>query len=268
MLPHARIQLQELAARCSVEELGSSNGWDVDLWRMDDGDVGYAIEVYEALLLGGTHESAVTQLLLAYNIPLSELLLDSDETSDEITRSDVAELTAAASMLALDDCHVDFLHMPNVPKMSRRKSDSGLDIANLELLEGTPDAELNPPEFLKIASVKHTIQDDMGDVRRRLVQSLSEGELSGPKLGAQLRVLHGRLLQEGVASDRANRVYLFIRDFPDPDFVALRAVAVVDPSHEPEVGRHLALLPDPEGRPASLRIVLFPGLASVHDRCP
>ena len=153
MLAHGKSEVEALAARCSVTELDDVNGWRVDVWNMDDLDVDGAVAIYESVLEGGASDSII-ELLAEGGMDLNALLTDTGK--DDITRSDITELTAAASLVSTLGCDVDRMYMPNVPKMSRRKSDSGIDI--FVVLVNTSHAaaeELEDGEHLTIASVKH-----------------------------------------------------------------------------------------------------------------
>src|SRR5262252_347270 len=127
MLTHGRDELIALAERCVIDHLGEVNGWNVDSWDMENMDVEAAIKVYAAVLTGGATDPVIA-LLATSGLDLTEALNDVAHSRDEITRSDLTELTAAASMIAEPGCNIDYMYMPNVPKMSRRKSDSGVDI--------------------------------------------------------------------------------------------------------------------------------------------
>lgn len=270
MLVHGRDKLHALADRCGVEELEDTNGWIVHLWRMDEDDVDAAVSIYAAVLAGGVEVGdPVLALLETAGLDLPALLEDGDATKDDITRSDLTEFVAAASMLALDEADADRMHMPNVPKMSRRKSDSGVDVFDVALdLTANPADDLGPDECLKIASVKHSIQESTGNLRWQLVESLSSRDLSHAYLAAQLRVLNGRLQQGGMARPAASRVYLFMRDFPHSEHVELVAVGVVAPESEAHLLHHVTLLPEVSGARRVFRAVLLPDLPTVHERCP
>ncbi len=209
----------------------------------------------------------MVQLLERAGIDLPGLLLAEEATVPKITRADLTELTAAASMIAADECDAVRMHMPNVPKMSRKKSDSGVDVFDVSLGGGDPN-DLTPQDHLVLASVKHTVRSNAGNLRWALVNSLTN-ELSHPYLAAQLRVLDGRLQQEGMQKTSAARVYMFLRDFPAADAVDLVAVGVVAPDVEDSLREHIALLPQVNGPGRrKFRMILFPGLKAIHKRCP
>jgi hypothetical protein len=161
------------------------------------------------------------------------------------------------------------MHMPNVPKMSRRKSDSGVDIFVVTVRETSDSEDLTDGEHLTVASVKHTVDPKTaGGMRWKLAASLAPGELSAPYVTSQLRVLNARLRQEGLNAQSASRVYLFLRDFPHPKIVDLFAVGVVDPDLKDNLIQQAQLLPHPHGGNGRFRMILVPGLRNIDRRCP
>jgi hypothetical protein len=99
--------------------------------------------------------------------------------------------------------------MPNVPKGSRSKSESGIDVLSLLLIDDGASDSLQDGEFLFIGSVKHTVQD-IGDLRRKLIRSVSTAhELTQPYIMQQLRLFVGRLSERGVVAQRA---FLFVAE--------------------------------------------------------
>ena len=265
MLPHGQQELEDLAASCTILPGKPLQGWHIDTWEMTDQDLQLAVKVYEAILLGGVDED-LHELLTAGGVDITGLLLDEQGSKDDITRSDVTELCAAATLLAADGCEIESLHLPNVPKMSRRKSDSGIDVMVPTLVD-SEEAELIDGERLIIVSVKHSVQASTSSVRSKLVTSLSSSELSNAYVATQLRVLNGRLIQQGVSATEAKRVYLFLRSFPG-DGVELIAVAAVDSSLKNELSRGLKYLPPASGEHRTFRGILIDEIASLHERCP
>jgi hypothetical protein len=264
VITHGKAELVALADGSTVEDQGVVRGWQWSIWRMTDDDCQRAVATYEAILLGGTNES-VTDLLAESGVDLDAFLLD--EGKDDITRSDVTEIIAAASMLARDACHVDRMHMPNVPKMSRRKSDSGVDVIDIVLDSTTESDDLSETERITIASVKHTTDDSSGNLRYALAKSITD-QLSGPYMAVQLRVVNARLQAEGWDADAAARVYLFLRQFPDPDAVSLVAVAAVDTELEADIAHHATLLPEDAVGNKKFRVITIPEIARLHEKCP
>lgn len=256
-----------LSQRCSVTTAGEVNGWSVETWELGADDVDAAILVYEAVLAGGATDPVVA-LLAEQGIDIEVLLVDDEASKDDITRADVTELIAAASIVAVDGWKTDELHMPNVPKMSRRKSESGIDIFGIRLDDAPDHEDLGPDEALGVASVKHTVKDSAGAMRWKLASSLSDREMSKVYLTQQLRVLNGHLRQEGLSTGAAARVYLFLRDFPTAMGVHVVAVAVVDPNLRDDLAHHVTLLPQSPGGRRTFRQILVPGLSTLAARCP
>jgi hypothetical protein len=267
VISHGRDEILALAARADIAASADVNGWHVDVWRMNNGDVDASAGVYTAVLGGGATDPVVA-MLVDSGLDLEALLLDEDKSREEITRSDMTELIAAASLVAEPGCDIDKMQMPNVPKMSRRKSDSGIDIAVVEIRkDANDDEDLSDGEYLIIASVKHTIGNSSGDMRRKLAESLSSNELGVGYLTSQLRVLNARLQQGGLGRGSAARVYLFIRDFPHPERVHLYAIGVADPTLESDLRRHIQLLPDAGRSRRTFRMIFVPALKTIHERC-
>lgn len=266
MLAHGRNEVVALSKRCRLAALADANGWHIDAWHMDDIDIEAAIAIYAAVLAGGMTDP-VAALLNESGIDLNRLLNDYEHHNDRITRSDLTELAAAASLVAAPGCDIDQMHMPNVPKMSRRKSDSGVDVfaASLQDLE---DVDLRPDEQLVIASVKHTVGDSASSMRGKLADSLSGKELTIAYLASQLRVLNARMRQEGLSESSAARLYLFLRDFPSARNISLYAFGFVDADLNLDLIHQVSLLPDASGPSHTFRMVIMPGLRDVHSRCP
>jgi hypothetical protein len=265
MLVHGREAVLALARGCQIQRLSDVNGWHVDLWEMDEANVDAAVDAYNALLAGGA-TPAVLALLNETGLDLNRYLVE-DESKEEITRADLTELTAAASLVAAPGCDVDTMQMPNVPKMARRKSDSGFDVSAVILRdELAEDVDLQDGERLTIASVKHTVGGSAGSMRWKLVYSLSS-ELTHQYVTTQLRVLNGKLRREGRTKAAASRIYYFIRDFPRPDIVNLFAIGVVDSDLKHDLTHHVELLPDIGKSERTFRMVVLPGLRTVHERC-
>ncbi|WP_165368351.1 hypothetical protein, partial [Phytoactinopolyspora endophytica] len=65
----------------------------------------------------------------------------------------------------------------------------------------------------------------------------------------------------------AKRAFLFLADFPDAALVGLSGVAVIDPVLKADMLAQLVNLPTVTGS-HRFRVITFPGLATVHTRCP
>lgn len=245
----------------------AANGWTVEIWELDDDDVDAAIAVYAAVLGGGATDPVIA-LLAEQGIDLPTLLIDEAAAKDDITRSDLTELIAAATLLAVDGWSASELHMPNVPKMSRRKSDSGIDVFAVRLEDVAGGEELGPAEALELVSVKHTIDDSAAGMRWKLATSLSDRELSKAYVAQQLRVLSGHLRREGSTLEAAARVYFFLRDFPKAVGIHLVAAGIVAPGLKDDLAHHVTLLPENPGGRLTFRQIFVPELPTVAERCP
>lgn len=263
MIAHARDELTALADGCVLVPQDPVQGWLVDSWLMEDDDAERAIAAYNALLLGAVDEATI-ELLREEGIDLPALLVD--EGRDDITRSDLTEIVAAATMLVVSGWTLDELHMPNVPKMSRRKSDSGIDVFGVRL-EAAETEGLHDHDLLAIASVKHTAVDDAPGVRYNVANSLGPRELSTAYLSIQLRVLNGNLLAEGIPPQIAVRVYRFLGSFRTSPAVELYGIAFSSPNAEADLHDQPRLLPTADSDNHRFRMVFVPGLPTIHERC-
>lgn len=271
MLPHGSAELAVLAGQCVVTSLNTINGWDVDVWDMAPADVDGAVNTYNAVHAAGTTpQDPVIAKLAGKGINVMNLLAGPGQGLDLVTRSDVAEYAAAASVIATDGFTDQTMQMPNIPKMARRKSDSGVDILDIKLDAAQPgtSAALVAGERLGLASVKHTTTQYASPLRLNVQHSISHRhELSRSYLMAQLRFVHGRLVAEGMPHDKALRAFLFMDDFPDPAYVGLYGIAVVDPKLRDDMVDQMQNLPTVSGG-HKFRIITFPDLENVQSRCP
>jgi len=142
-LPHAETELIGLSDGCSCTNHRQIRSWDVDDWLLDDDDVDRAVAAYTALLRGDTDPDA-GEILIQAGVVLDDLLISRPKAVSQVTRADVVELIAAASLLAEDGWPLDTMHMPNVPKMARGKSDSGIDVIAARL-DDTPPGSTGSP---------------------------------------------------------------------------------------------------------------------------
>lgn len=258
-------RLGALAGGCSVVQLtrtgGRGSSWAADCWTLTAEDIDRLLDAYRALL-APAYDQKVQGLLRGQGIDLDILLVDSGNSLELITRADLCELAAAASLLAADGWPAERLHMPNIPKGSRKKSESGIDAISTTLAQGETGS-LVPGEMLLLASVKHTLKSATS-LRTDLVASVRR-EYTQVYLATQLRVYeeHLRRLEPALTTDR---VFLFLDGFPHPDHVRIVAVAVVDPDLEQDLADTLLRLPDVPDGVYSMRILYVSGLADLHKR--
>ena len=124
MISHGRDEILALASRADIATLADVNGWHVDVWHLDNADVDASIDLYTAVLEGGATDPVVA-LLADSGLDLEALLLDDEKSREEITRSDMTELIAAASLVAEPGCDIDKMQMPNVPDVHGGKVIAG-----------------------------------------------------------------------------------------------------------------------------------------------
>jgi len=232
---------------------------------MTDEALTTSVDAYQAVLLGGAED--VIDLLTESGLDLSSLLLTPDDKRDEITRSDLCELIAAGSVIADSKCRIDSMVMPNVPKMSRRKSDSGLDIVDVVLQHGGEPSELSGAESLVVVSIKHSVQASTSALRYALVESVSDRELTQAYLATQLRVLSARLLESGLPAAEAQRVYLFLRDFFQSPRVTIMAIGLTDATLVDDFRYQMSNLPETSSPNIGFRCIFVPDLPLAHERC-
>jgi len=267
VLVHCVDELIVLGSRCILETGPAVNGWSTDIWRMTEADVSVAIDAYAALLSTGIEQDdEVAALLNDAGIDFKSLLIGVGEGTEKITRGDLCELVLAATLIG-EGSDPDRMVMPNVPKMSRRKSDSGIDIFEAASDATTSGTALQAHERLGLTSVKHSIKADTSDLRYKLIASLSETELNPGYVMSQLRWLAGHMEASGWTKAQSRRLFLFSRDFPHKDHVSLMAGAVVDSAAESHMLNQLKQLPENADRSAHFRVVTFPGLTTAHTRC-
>lgn len=267
MIPHGADELKALANEISGSAESATDGGS-PLWRFDftDSHLDLLGTTYRAVLMADLEEELLS-LIVEQDSTLAELL--NQGARADITRSDATELAAAAALINANEWNVECMHMPNVPKMSRAKSDSGLDILDLRLMQGLSGSQqdLTDDEYLSIASVKHSILDDATPCVSKLKTSLGPTEFSAPYLATQLRVIHGRLLEAGWQPADAGRIFLFVRDFDTRPRIKIHGVAVVDSDvvadARPRLLRVLVACNDWEGA----ILIGIPHLKTLHERC-
>jgi hypothetical protein len=104
-------------------------------------------------------------------------------------------------------------------------------------------------------------------MRYALAKSLDE-DLTPAYIAGQLRTFSHRLRQEGLDVRLANRVFLFLRDFRKSEFVRLIAVGATSPENEDDAKHHATLLPLQTNSRKRYRILLVPGIKTIHEKCP
>ena len=263
MLPHARSELTALAKHSNVAPLTSSKGWNVQQWHMSSADVDRAVAAYQALLTGGDLDDELDDLLAEMNLSQLGPPAASDQHK-KLARADAMELVGAATLLAYEGFSVDDLHMPNVPKMAGKKSDSGIDVLGVEL-DPLGSGEPGQGERLVICSVKHTVDSYASGMRGKLEKSVGD-DLSAPYLYRQLTTLHGRMIQSGFPEASAKRVLFFLRETLSHPLVRIVCVAASSPPPDCNLPDQPALLKNAAGADMHFRMLLVPGLKSLHTK--
>ncbi|HEX8770785.1 MAG TPA: hypothetical protein VF711_08460 [Acidimicrobiales bacterium] len=194
MLASALRELPTLAELVECDANETHQGWECDTWALGPRAERALHAVYAELLTGHPTEDQdfeeLKAVLAARGVHLDALLVEverDEETVNQVTRADGCELAAAASVIALDDWPIETTHLPNVPKQSRAKSESGLDAVAAALDGSGPADRLGANEHLYIASVKHTVGKDVAGLRRRLIASVT-AEWTMPYVARQLEV--------------------------------------------------------------------------------
>jgi hypothetical protein len=251
---HVKEELLALAATCEVDSLGTVKGWVIDTWLLTAKALSALGQTYTALLRGDI--DAEIKLALAARGVDVEQLFSAAARRDVITRSDLTELLGAAAAISIDGWPLETMLLPNVPKGSRSRSESGIDILSVALQPAAADDNLTPDEALYIGSVKHTTSSPR-DLRQKLNNSVTS-DLSMPYLASQLRVFHGRLTERGLD---ARRVYLFLGD---DTHLVVAMIGAVDSASADEFKREMAALKPapPSGR---CRHLLVPQLATLQN---
>jgi hypothetical protein len=262
MLPHARDEINSLAEHSRVVSLEAAQGWNVQEWALTDDDVQRSVAAYQALMAVELDDE-LDQLLDDLGVER----LGAPATTDQharVMRADAIELVAAASVIAVDEASIDDLHMPNVPKMSGQKSDSGIDVMGIDLHPGE-FGPIVPGERLLLVSVKHTVDKYASGMRGKLEKSVND-ELSVPYLYRQLKVLNGRMIDSGVSRESALRVFYFLRDTHSHPQVRVVCVAAAAPEPDCNLASQPAQLVETEMPDAHFRMLYVPGIAALHER--
>src|SRR5437867_4899501 len=92
-------RLTDLAATCPAVAASLVNGWSVDEWNVTDVPIALVLDLYRAVLVPPAIDNRIREMLKADGVDMDLLLLDEDRALDVITRADLAELMAAASLL-------------------------------------------------------------------------------------------------------------------------------------------------------------------------
>jgi hypothetical protein len=261
-VPSVWDELLDLANAYAPQHQSVSAGWRKECWIIGGDADDALVRTYAGLLVPGNVEHVAEQLIENAGVDLGELLADAPGKAAKITRSDCAELAAAASHLAGDGWPIRTLHLPNIPKASRRRSDSGIDVM-AAILDPAAEAgtQLGPNEAVLLSTVKSRQSAGKAAVAAA-VRSLDE---FGDRvyLAQQLRVLTSVLDERGIPGD-VTRAYWVLSQ---ADRARPHAVAVTDAAVHPSVDTALRDLSDADGQTV-IRGILIEDFESLADRCP
>jgi hypothetical protein len=262
MFTHIQDSLSQLAKHCGDGEKVTIKGWSVDLWQLSVSAIDAVVKAYKKLLLIDTLEKDVVQILKDDGIDIDELLLDREASVNQITRSDLTELLAAASLIARENLSGDKMLLANVPKGQRSVSNPGVDILAAKLFEDDTLKDLQAGEHLYVCSVKHTISDP-SDLRYKLVKSLMPPHLTIPYLISQVRLLNGRLSERGRKCDR---IFLTLVPGRRGEHLKLLGCAAYDLSLDNEFMAQMQNLPEVTEGGYSLRRLAISEIEALHTR--
>ncbi len=156
--------------------------------------------------------------------------------------------------------------MPNIPKGSRRKSESGIDIMTASLEVDGPADSLLETETVYLASVKHTTTERNDRLVDALIRSVTT-DLTPEYLTCQLRVLE-HVMHTSHPTARRGRVFLVLRDFPRSPHVRLAGIAAVDLLQLDAATAATATLPVVVPEIYKFRVTGIHRLPELHTLCP
>lgn len=254
-------ELELLAAQCSAVHLPPVPGWEVDRWTLSDTAKGLLVSAYRVQIMPVREEVDAT--LRKRGIDVDKLFFDPTDSRDVTTRATLTELAAGASAIAIDGLPRERMVLPCIPTGSRKQNAPGIDVLVAEIDDTGDDDLLAPHEMIHIYSVKHTIKD-VGDLRRKLLDSLSPTQLTMPYLASQLRVLTKRLQERGF--EQADRAFLCldVDDVLDSPHIRVVAVAAADTVHEQALANEVAQLSVGHPDPRRFRMMIIRDLPRFH----
>jgi hypothetical protein len=252
-------ELESLSGTLTIATGSSVMGWTVDSLELDDIGLKALGRTYQALIVPDLPADVVKELEKD-GLPCKKLFYG-EAADNTTTRSDMTELAAAASLIAANGVSVKQLHLPNIPKGSRKQSAPGIDVIAALVDITSTGSTLGAGERLIICSVKHTIVD-VSDLRYQLAMSVDEKDLSIPYLFSQLRVVLGRLEDRGID---ASRLALALRNFPDAAFVSIIAVGAADSTQSLLLAQQLKNLPQKNVPTHHFRQMLVPNISALHE---
>jgi len=257
--------LAALGENCVIAVQDNRNRWRRDHGAISEEGLPLLVAAYTSLLEPGV-DAAVEAALTRSGIDLAALLTAPVGGREDITRSDACELAALSTLHAHDRWPLELLHMPNIPKGSRRQSESGIDIMTASIEVDGPADLLLETEVVYLASVKHTITERNDRLVGDLVKSVTTS-LTPEYLTCQLRVLD-HVVHSRLPTATRGRVFLVLRDFPRDSHVRISAVAAVDLAQMDNAVAATDELPTVPPDVYQYRVIAIHHLADLHKLCP
>lgn len=251
-----------LAEHCNVVSLDPVQGWEIQTWTLTPDDIDRAAAAYRALMAVNLDDE-LDQLLVELGVDR----LGPPATTNQharVMRADTIELMAAATVISFDRADIDDLHMPNVPKVAGKKSDSGIDVVAIVLNADAP-GPIVEGERLVLVSVKHTVDKYASGVRGQLEKSVTD-EWPAPYLYRQLTTLNGNMIREGVSEETAKRVFYFLRETLKHPQVRVVCVAGAAPPPHSNLPDQPVQLGETDMPDAHFRMLLVPDIAALHEK--
>jgi hypothetical protein len=259
MLTSIESELMDLVVACDVVSEPPVAGWHVDQWSLSDEALDRLALVYRALIVP-IGEEMISELE-ADGVDTTAIFQDEGVRVDETTRADALELAAAATAVKVEGLDPSRIHMPNVPKASRRYSSRGIDLMGCNLDVTLVGNSLGPDEQIIFYSVKHTVSD-VDDLVSKVRSSLGPVILNTSYIFGQLRVLSGRLSELGVV---AHRLFSVLPNFHENEQVHLVGVACADKEQEAQLQSALRLLPETTGA-RRCRKIFVSDISNLHTK--
>jgi hypothetical protein len=262
VFPHARDEIMALAEHSNVISLDTRQGWNIQTWTLTDDDVQRVVAAYQALMAVDLDDE-LDQLLIDLGVDR----LGPPATTDQharVMRADAIELMAAATVIAFDETDIDALHMPNVPKMAGKKSDSGIDVVGI-VLDPETLGPIVASERLVLVSVKHTVDRYASGVRGDLEKSVTV-EWPALYLYRQLTTLNGNMVRSGMSRETAKRVFYFLRETLNHPQVRVVCVAAAAPPPHCNLPDQPAQLGQTAMPDAHFRMLLVSDVAALHEK--
>src|SRR4051794_1582077 len=112
-------ELRRLATLIVANPEADVRGWSVDVVEVSGDSLRALVATYDALIVPDFPREIIEELQKDA-VPYREIFY-TENPDDTTTRADMVELAAAAALIATKAVPVRNIHMPNIPKSSRRQ---------------------------------------------------------------------------------------------------------------------------------------------------